>query len=341
MHVVVLGAGGLGCVIGARLAEIGADVTLIARPAHVEAIERDGLQVGGIRGDSIVRADAASGLRALTDAKAIDEPVDYLILLTKTRDTATALSSADALREHVGTALSLQNSVTKDDLLVEWIGDRAIGATTTEAGTIVGPGAVRHNATAPTSFYFGELDGTVSPRVTALAELFSSAGMGAQATPDIRQAEWEKLLQISIVSGFAASTLGYREPGAFAYGIAVRPGAEHYVAMAKELIAVYRAMGYEPRDFFAPFSQFRLLAASTFEAAVDATLALGTGMVESGILGRPSLHEDVVRGRPTEVDDSLGAYLAEADRRGIAAPTARGAYRVIKALEELAVSEEA
>ena len=80
--------------------------------------------------------------------------------------------------------------------------------------------------------------------------------------------------------------------------------------MAKELIAVYVAMGYEPRDFFAPFSQFRLLAASTFDDAVDATLALGTGMVENGILGRPSLHEDIVRGRPTEVDDSLGAYLA-------------------------------
>ena len=224
MHVVVLGAGGLGCVIGARLAEVGADVTLIARPAHVEAIERDGLQIGGIRGDTRRARRRRSGLRALTDAKEIDEPVDYLILLTKTRDTATALASADGLREQVGTALSLQNSVTKDDLLVDWIGDRAIGATTTEAGTIVGPGAVRHNATAPTSFYFGELDGTVSPRVTALAELFSSAGMGAQATPDIRQAEWEKLLQISIVSGFAASTLGYREPGAFAYGIAVRPG---------------------------------------------------------------------------------------------------------------------
>jgi 2-dehydropantoate 2-reductase len=341
MHVVVLGAGGLGLVIGARLAEVGADVTVVARPAHVDAIERDGLHVGGIRGDTVVRADGSTGLRARTDAKEVEEPVDYLILLTKTRDTASALASADGLRDQVGTALSLQNAATKDDVLVEWIGDRAIGATTTEAGTIVGPGVVRHNATAPTSFYFGELDGTISPRVTALAELFSSAEMGAQATPDIRQAEWEKLLQISIVSGFAASTLGYREPGAFAYGIAVRPGAEHYVAMAKELIAVYRSMGYEPRDFFAPFSQFRVLAASTFDEAVDATLALGTGMVDGGILGRPSLHEDIVRGRPTEVDDSLGAYLAEADRQGIAAPTARGAYRVIKTLEALAMSEEA
>ena len=104
MHVVVLGAGGLGCVIGARLAEVGANVTLIARPAHVEAITRDGLQIGGIRGDSVVRAGGSTGLRARTDAKEIDEPVDYLILLTKTRDTATALASADGLRNSIGTA---------------------------------------------------------------------------------------------------------------------------------------------------------------------------------------------------------------------------------------------
>ena len=334
MHVVVLGAGGLGCVIGARLAEVGVDVTLIARPAHVEAIERDGLQISGIRGDSVVR----DGLRARTDARDIREPIDYLILLTKTRDTATALASAAGLRDQIGTALSLQNAVSKDELLAEWIGDRAIGATTTEAGTIVGPGAVRHNATAPTSFYFGELDGTVSPRVTELADMFTTAGMAAQATPDICQALWEKLLQISIVSGFSASTLGFREPGAFAYGISVRPGAEHYAAMAKELVAVYCAMGYEPRDFFAPFSQFRALAAGSFDEAADNALALGTSMVENGVLGRPSLHEDIVRGKPTEVDDSLGAYLAAADQHGIAVPTARGAYRVIKTLEALAMS---
>src|SRR4029078_3549845 len=106
--------------------------------------------------------------------------------------------------------------------------------------------------------------------------------------------------------------------------------------MAKELIAVYTGMGYEPRDFFAPFSQFRVLASSTFDEAGDAPLALGTNMVENGILGRPSLHEDIVRGRPTEVDDSLGAYLAAADQQGLAVPTAPGAYPVIKALRVLA-----
>ena len=330
MHVVILGAGGLGCVIGACLAETGIDVSLVARPQHVDAIRRDGLQISGMRGDRSVP------MHAVADPRDLEGAIDYLILLTKTRDTATALDSAATLRSRTAVALSLQNSVTKDDRLAEWIGaDRVLGATTVEAGTLTGPGRVRHTATAPTSFYFGELDGTESTRAQALADAFTKAGMGAQAIPDIRQAEWEKLLQISAVAGFSASTLGFREGTAFAHGIATRSGAEHYVTIATELLAVYLAMGFEPRDFFAPFSQFRALADATFEEAVDNALALGTTMVANGVLGRPSLHEDIVRGRPTEVEDGLGTYLRAADAHHVDAPTARGAYRVIKTLEAL------
>ena len=329
MHVVILGAGGLGCVIGACLAESDVDVTLIARPQHVDAIRRDGLQVSGIRGDRNVQ------LRAVADAREVEGPIDYLILLTKTRGTTVALESAATLRDRTAVALSLQNSVTKDDRLADWIGrDRVLGATTVEAGTMVGPGQVRHTATAPTSFYFGELDGRESTRAQVLADMFAKAGMGAQATTDIRQAEWEKLLQISVVAGFSASTLGF-QGSAFAHGIATRSGAEHYVTIATELLAVYRAMGFEPRDFFAPFSQFRALAGATFEEAVDNAYALGTTMVANGIIGRPSLHEDIVQGRPTEVEDGLGTYLEAADRHHVTVPTARGAYRVIKTLEAL------
>lgn len=330
MHVVVLGAGGLGCVIGACLVETGVDVTLVARQQHVDAIRRDGLKLSGMRGDRAVP------ITAVADPLDVAGAIDYLILLTKTRDTDTVLEAAGPLRERTAVALSLQNSVTKDDRLIEWLGaDRVLGATTVEAGTLVGPGQVRHTATAPTSFYFGELDGSMSSRAQALADAFSNAGMGAHAIPDIRQAEWEKLLQISAVAGFSASTLGFRDGATFAHGIATRSGAEHYVTIATELLAVYRAMGYEPRDFFAPFSQFRALAGATFEEAVDNAHRLGTTMVANGVLGRPSLHEDIVRGRPTEVEDGLGTYLAAADRFGVSVPTARGAYRVIKTLEAL------
>jgi 2-dehydropantoate 2-reductase len=330
MHVVILGAGGLGCVIGACLAESGVDVTLVARSQHVDAIRRDGVIVEGIKGERRVP------VHAVVDPREIEAAIDYIILLTKTRDTADALDSAATLRDRIAVALSLQNSVTKDDRLADWIGaDCVLGATTVEAGTLVGPGRVRHTATAPTSFYFGELDGSMSSRAQTLADAFTKAGMGAQATPDIRQAEWEKLLQISAVAGFSASTLGFREGATFAHGIATRSGAEHYVTIATELLAVYQAMGYEPRDFFAPFSQFRALAGATFDEAVDNAHQLGTTMVANGILGRPSLHEDIVRHRPTEVEDGLGTYLAAADRLGVPVPTARGAYRVIKTLEAL------
>ncbi|MEY2405533.1 MAG: 2-dehydropantoate 2-reductase, partial [Acidimicrobiaceae bacterium] len=54
MNICILGAGGLGSVIGGRLAETGVDVTLVARPAHVDAITRDGLRITGARGESIV-----------------------------------------------------------------------------------------------------------------------------------------------------------------------------------------------------------------------------------------------------------------------------------------------
>src|SRR5437762_2717913 len=104
MRVVILGAGGLGCVIGACLVEAGVDVSLIARQQHVDAIHRDGLQIAGTRGDRTVR------LHAVADAREIDGSIDYLILLTKTRDTDAALDSAAVLRDRTAVARSWPDS---------------------------------------------------------------------------------------------------------------------------------------------------------------------------------------------------------------------------------------
>ena len=332
MHICILGAGGLGSVIGARLAEAGHEVTLVARPAHVDAIRRDGLRLDGIRGAAIVR----DGLRAVAHPDDVEGSVDYLILLVKTRDTDVALDSAMGLRDRTAVALSLQNSVTKDERLRSWAGDRTIGASTTEAGTLVAPGVVRHTATAPIAFYFGEIDGTVTPRVEALVDVFTAGGFGARATHDIAHVEWEKLLQISLMSAFSVTAVGFLPDATVADALQVRPGAEHFVQLATELLAVYRALGFEPCDFFAPYSQFRDLADSDLDSAVERALALGRSLAEGGVRGRPSLHDDLLRGRPTEVDDSLGSFLSAADRCGIDVATVRAAYRVIRTLEHLA-----
>jgi len=261
------------------------------------------------------------------------------LLLCGTKEAA--LRDADGLRAEAGLVLSLQNTVAKDPALAEWIGgDRVVGASTTEAATLDGAGSVRHVATAPTAFYFGALSSGVAPavmgdRIAALVDAFTKAGLSAKQTDDIQHVEWEKLLQAAVLAAWSVSTLGMMPGRSVAEGLVVREAAEHYVAIAQELLAVYRALGYEPRDFFHPYSRFREFSTWTFEEAVAGMRAQGQRMLEIGAVGRPSLHVDLMRGRPTEVEFVLGPFLVEAERLGLEIPTTRAAYRIIRTLEQL------
>jgi 2-dehydropantoate 2-reductase len=329
VNICILGAGGLGSVIGGRLAETGVDVTLVGRPAHVDAITRDGLRISGVRGESIV----TEHLRAVTHVDDARGEFDYTMLLVKATDTAETLARSGTFAERTATVLSLQNTVVKEDVLAEWAGvEKVIGASTTEAATLEGPGRVRHVATAPTACYFGELGGGSSPRVEALVAAMNDAGIASKPADDIHHVEWEKLLQISVVSAWSVSTFGALG-GSMAEGLVVREAAEHYTALATELFSVYCARGLAPEDFFAPYSQFRRFGSSTFTERVDHVMELGESMRAQGFIGRPSLHDDLLRGRATEVDFSIGAFLAESAKHDIDIPTVRAAYRVIKSLE--------
>jgi 2-dehydropantoate 2-reductase len=328
MRICILGAGGLGSVLGGWLAHTGVDVTLVGRGEHIAAIHNQGLEIKGIRGRQVI-----DGLSAVTHPAQATGVFDYLILAVKARSTAEALAQSIDLRDRVSVALSVQNTVCKEDDLSAWIGaDRVIGASTIEGGALLSPGIVAHTATAPTTAYFGELDGQPSSRVAELVDAFRAAGFGSIETEDIVHVEWEKLLQIAIVGGWSASTFGSLG-GSIGQGLLVREAAEQYVQLSRELLAVYRAMGYEPADFYAPFSRFRELDDWTFEQAVREMSSLGASMVEQGLFGRPSLHEDLLHGRPTEIDYSLGTWMAKGQEFGLEAPTARSIYRIVKSLE--------
>jgi 2-dehydropantoate 2-reductase len=341
VRVCVLGAGGLGLVLGAGLARSGVQVTLVARPAHVAAIRARGVRLSGIRGEHAVR----EGISAVASAGEAQGEFDCLIVCVKARDTDAALEQAAALRARTAAALSLQNSVRKDARLAAWIGAaRVIGAATTEAGTLIGPGEARHTGSAPVSTYFGELDGSsarkgaarsAGGRVAQLVDAFSKAGFPARSAGDIRQVEWEKLMQAAAIGGWSAALLGAQPRGSVAQALCVREAAEHYVTLARELLDVYRGRGYAPRDFFAPYARFRELAAQDFETAVASAQALGREMRERGAIGRHSLHEDLIHGRPTELDEIIGPFLDEARRLGLAVPTVQAVYRTIRALEQL------
>ncbi|HCZ47978.1 MAG TPA: ketopantoate reductase family protein, partial [Gammaproteobacteria bacterium] len=90
MRFVILGAGGLGSVIGGYLAKAGEDVTLICRQAHADAVNTQGLKISGVRGDHLVREN----LSAVTTPDEAEGEFDHLIILVKGKDTETALAQA-------------------------------------------------------------------------------------------------------------------------------------------------------------------------------------------------------------------------------------------------------
>lgn len=333
MRVAVLGAGGLGSVIGGFLADAGADVTLIGRPAHMEAIRRSGLRVVGVRGDRTVK----SNLAVAAHPKEADGDFDYLLLTVKAKDTATALDDAAVLRNRVGAAASLQNSIVKDGALADWLGrDRVIGAATIEAGTLIEPGVVSNHFTVPTTAYFGELDGPVSRRVETLVDAFKAAGFGTAASDDILHVEWEKLAQICTASTWFVTTLAACPEANFRQVLQVREAAEHFVAVAKEVLSVYTALGYRPQNFFAPLSRLVELDSLGFDDAVAMVMdQMGASPDGPRPASAPSLFVDLNRHRKTEVDYMLGPFVDEARRRSLDVAVLEGAYRVLRSLNTL------
>ncbi|MBF6569884.1 MAG: 2-dehydropantoate 2-reductase [Candidatus Binataceae bacterium] len=330
MRIVILGAGGLGSVVGGYLANVGVEVTLIGRPAHVAAIRRGGLQITGLRGEFLIREN-------LTAVSSADEAIgnfDYLALAVKGKDTYTALEQAASLRARTSTVLSLQNGVGHDDDLLRWAGaDKVLGASTIEGGTLLEPGKVANGMTTPTTAYFGEIDGRPSARAKDLTDAFNRAGLPSKCVNNIVQVQWEKLTQIATASGFSAVTLCGLDTLTMGDGLAVREGAEHFVQLSKELIAVYKAMGYTPQNFYAPVSRLKELDRMSFEEAIANVMELSRHLKGNANRARTSMHNDVLQHRKTEVDFIFGPVIAKAREVGVQIPTVMAVYRILKTLD--------
>jgi 2-dehydropantoate 2-reductase len=331
MRLLIMGAGGLGSVVGGYLAHTGVDVTLVARPAHAQAMREKGLKITGVRGEFLIKEH----LTAIDDPAQAQGEFDYFVLLTKAKDSETALKQCDTLRDRIHCAFSFQNAMGKEKTLAKWIGEeKVIGAATIEGATLVEPGVCVNPLTTPTTAYFGELDGSITPRVETITAAFNQAGFGTKAVPNIMQVLWEKLVQIANASGWSVTTLAALENIYFPDGLSVREGAEHYVQVAKELLAIYRGLGFTPQNFFAPMSRLKEMDAMSFEEAVQAMMAQGKELKEKGLVrGRTSMHEDVMRRKKTEVDYIIKPFLEQSQTLAIPIPTVTAVYRIIKTID--------
>jgi 2-dehydropantoate 2-reductase len=329
LHFCFHGAGGLGSLIGGFLARDGHKVTLIGRGSHVKAINASGLSIEGVRANFVTGIHQAITLPDQID----DSEIDYYVLCTKSKGSVQALSDAACIRDRVKTAVSIQNGVGKEVRLIEAFGeDKVIGGSIMDGATLLEPGKVLNHMKVPVTAYFGELNGGQTDRTRAIAKAFDHAGLGCRSVDDIQHVLWEKIFQVGTASTWSASTLAGVPSLDFADGLIVREGAEHFVQISKEMISIYRAMGFAPQNFFAPVSQLKEIDESDFEDAVEAAMAMGKRFLNGKRPVRTSMHEDLISGRSMEVDEILGSIYEQAKRHKINAPTFIGAYRILKTL---------
>jgi 2-dehydropantoate 2-reductase len=300
-RVCVVGGGVIGSLFAAHLSRVADVWVLTRRPEHARALEEHGLAVSG-------RAEFTGRVHATDDPAALPD-VDVAILATK----GTAVdAAATALEGRLPGAMvvTVQNGLGAEGIVRrhgEW---PLVSGVTFMSGT-------RHDDThveyiLDTETWLGPYNGIPYERVEELAGLIARSGLKARAFPDLKPAQWSKLIFNATVNAVAALT-GLPHDPHFA-DESTPAGLGHLVrALVDEGKAVAAAAGIELHE-------------DPWEMNVLAT--------QRGSAHYPSMLEDVEARRPTEIETITGSLVREAERLGVPVPLHTTLYRLIKAKEE-------
>lgn len=200
MRVVFVGAGGVGGYFGARLAQSGADVALVARGSHLDAIRRQGgLKIESPQGEFLAKVRVSDDAGSLGSA-------DLVALAIKLWDTEGAIRAIAPLIGQATKIVSFQNGVEASDMLRDTFGAaRVLGGTAQIATTIAAPGTVKHTG-AMARLTLGAFGDPADPTVASFVALARQSGIDAVASPDIARTIWEKFVFLSAFSGITAVT---------------------------------------------------------------------------------------------------------------------------------------
>ena len=178
MHIVILGAGAIGSVYGAKLSTQH-QVTLVGGAAHVEAIRRDGLVMQGLLSETL-------HLPAVTQLDRI-EPGTLILLTTKVNNNVAAIAPIVPLLPADVTILCVQNGLYSEDLVKNLVKDRALvlRAITQVGGVLVRPGVVDNTVAGYTLI-------EQHAQSAAIAAVLTAAGLDGRIIPDIKKEMWRK-----------------------------------------------------------------------------------------------------------------------------------------------------
>jgi len=303
MRVLVVGAGAIGGYFGGRMLQAGKDITFLVRPRRAAELASTGLVIKSPNGD-VTLANPP-----VVQADTLKQQFDVVLLSCKAFDLEDAINSfAPAVGPNTS-IIPLLNGMLHLSALDEKFGYErvlgglcAIAVTLNEAREVVQLQPMQ-------SLTFGERDGKMTDRISAIAEIFAAGKFGSVASENILQEMWEKWV---FLTSLAASTSLMRSSVG---NILAAPGGRDFLlGILDECSAIAKAAGYPPRG---PF------------------LERVTGMLTTeGSQLTASMFRDIKAGAKVEADHVIGDLIARGDAAKIPVPKLRTAYTHLKAYEK-------
>jgi 2-dehydropantoate 2-reductase len=308
MNITILGAGAMGSLFGGLLAEAGASVTLLdVNQQHLDAIRRDGLR---LETDAFSRR--ITQLAACRPEEATQIP-DLLLIFTKTYQTGPALTSARHLLRPDTWVLTLQNGLGNVEAISAFVSrERILVGVTTIPADYIGPGMVRSHGGGQVRM--AAADPTAAPisdhcMLATVVDLLTNAGLPCSADPNVWAAIWEKVAFNAAFNALCAVT------GCTVEQIELVPsGPTTALAVIAEVIAVADAAG--------------------IPANLDRTQAMVLQSFKTHAGHQPSMLQDVLAHRRTEIDSINGAVVRAAGYHAIPVPNTAMLYTLVRLIEE-------
>jgi len=300
MKLCVFGAGAVGGHLAAKLAASGHDVSVVARGAHLAALQQHGVKL--LHGERTI----AARVRAAPRAAELGPQDAVLVTLKANMLDAFAGQCAPLLRPDTAVVF-IQNGIPwwYDDRLTRLDPDgklsksimkqHVLGGVAYSANEVIEPGVIENHVPGNNMVVIGEIDHRQTPRVAALREALERADVSSPAVEDVRQSIWSKLAQI-----FANSTVCTITGATVAAARADRELARLLKTAGDEVRAVARALGVQ------------------VEKAPERPAG---GHSSTAAAHKPSMLQDYERGRPMEIEAQLKAPLELARAARVATPT--------------------
>ena len=333
-RIVVVGAGAVGGYVGGYLARAGEDVTLIDPwPAHVEQMRAHGLSLEGLSEDECFTTQVES--MHITDVQELarKRPVDIAFVCVKSYDTEWATMLIRDYLAPTGYVVSLQNCINENRIaaIVGW--GKTLGCVASQiAVELTAPGRVRRGVprggNTHTVFRVGEAHGGITTRAEEIAELLSLID-SSKATSNLWGERWSKLVANAMRNGLSAAT-------GMSSNACDREAITRWLCIrtAAEAVSVGLAQGYKLEKIYEATADRWLAAANDggdarreLEADMEASAAKRAETM------RPSMGQDIHKGRRTEVDFINGLVAARGAELEIATPVNLAMVDAVKRVE--------